>query len=96
MIVVLASVGILIMGAMRHRLPRWNAGGPLLAKAVLVAAGIALAWSAVAVPFISTAALSGSLIQHLTLLVAATGMIAFSLAAWSMRPPQAIGDHLGN
>lgn len=81
-ITVLAMLAIVLLALLRRRLPRWEAAPELIAKTVLGFTIAFVAWSAIVVPLLPSAWVTGAAVEHLAVLLTALLTVAFSAASW--------------
>ncbi len=75
-----AIAAVLVLGAVRDRLPRWRSAPTLVAKVVL---GFTVTgWAAIVLPLLPDSAVTSALFEHLALAVTATATAGVAGASW--------------
>ena len=81
-IIALASAAVLVLAAVRYRLPRRCSAPVLAAKAVLGFTVAVTGWAAVVLPLLQASAVTSALFEHLALVVMATATVGVAGASW--------------
>ncbi len=73
---------MLVLAALRHRLPRNPAAPALAAMAVLGLSALAAVWTSIGLPLVPNSTVTGATFEHLTLALAAVATVAFAAGSW--------------
>jgi hypothetical protein len=84
-ITAVALAAVVVLGLLRHRLPRTIGASVLIAKGVLGLCVVVVAWSSLVVPLLPTDVVAGAVFEHVTLVATGVATVLVAAAAWAAR-----------
>lgn len=81
-ITVAGLAAVLVLAALRARLPRARSAPALIARAVLAFTVAVVAWTSIALPLLPVDVATGSAAEHVLLAGAAAATVAVAAASW--------------